>query len=78
MPPESLPASRVREALEIREVSSSSNARPLGLGQPAQIGIEIEVLLDRQVLVQAEALRHVADGRLDLGGLASSCRNRAR
>jgi len=31
---------------------------------------EIEVLADREILVEAEALRHVADAALDLAGLA--------
>ncbi len=31
---------------------------------PLEIGIEVEVLLDREILVEAEALRHVADRAL--------------
>src|SRR5581483_786733 len=30
-----------------------------------EVGVEVEVLLDRQVLVEAESLRHVGDPRLD-------------
>ena len=41
-------------------------------------GVEAQVLLDGQVLVQAEALRHVADALLDALGLAWRCRSRPR
>ena len=34
-----------------------------------QVGVEIEVLLDRQILVQAEPLGHVSDPRLNLLGI---------
>ena len=40
----------------------------LPVGHPVHARDEVEVLLDRQVLVVAEALGHVADAPLDLGG----------
>ena len=36
------------------------------VGKAIDAGDELEVLQDRQVLVKAEALRHVADVALDL------------
>src|SRR5581483_3121476 len=41
-------------------------------------GDEIEVLLDREVLVETEALRHVADAPLDLARLAQDVEAEAR
>jgi hypothetical protein len=38
---------------------------PLGRADTVQIGIEVEVLLDTQILVKAEFLRHVSDTVLD-------------
>ena len=35
-------------------------------GDSVQIGVEIEIFLHGEVFIQAEALRHVADARLDL------------
>ncbi len=36
----------------------------------AQVGIEIEILHHRQVFIEAEALRHIADDTVDVGGVA--------
>ena len=60
MPPESLPASRSVNGAEVRE-----RQQPLeGLGaavadHAAEVGVEVEVFLDGQILVEAESLRHV-------------------
>src|SRR5262249_39632523 len=35
----------------------------------SEIGIEIEVFLDAQIFIEAEALRHIADRRLDAAGV---------
>ena len=43
--------------------------RPLGDGDAVQVGVEVEVLLHAQVLVEAEPLRHVADPVLHRCGL---------
>src|SRR5262249_33625963 len=45
--------------------------RAARVGKPIDAGDELEVLPHRQVLVQAEALRHVADADLDLVGLGA-------
>ena len=47
--------------------SSASPTRALAVGHAVDARDEVEVLLDREVLVEAEALRHVADAALDLG-----------
>ena len=44
---------------------------PAGIGQAVEPRDEFEVLPHRKVLVQAEALRHVADLALDLVGVAA-------
>ncbi len=44
---------------------------PFGGQHPLQVGVQIQVLLDAQVLVQAEALRHVADRGLHRQRLAA-------
>ncbi len=57
---------------------------PARVGHAVDAGHELEVLQDRQVLVQAEALRHVADVALDLLVLRAdveaerTCRGRCR
>jgi len=40
--------------------------RTLRFGNSLQIGIQIQVLLHAQVFIQTEALRHIADRRLNL------------
>ena len=76
-PPESVPASWPRrlpepEALE-RLVDPAA-----AVGQPVDSPDELEVLRDRQVLVEAEALRHVADLALDPRRLAQDVEAEAR
>ena len=73
MPPDSLPASRpVNRLRSVKVQKSVERRRALGLRQPAQIGVQVEILLNRQVFVEAEALRHVADGGLNSGGIPTS------
>src|SRR5213594_4207218 len=55
-----------RVPAEVAEAQHLLDAcRAVGAGDHVDARIEHEVLLDRQVVVQREALRHVADGRLD-------------
>ena len=62
-----------RESLEIRQGEKLvERGRALGLRQPAQIGVQVEIFLNRQVLVEAEALRHIADSGLNSGGISTS------
>ena len=76
-PPDSVPASwcwRLVEAETLeRRVDGAAEVR-----QSVEPRDEFEVLADRQVLVEGEALRHVADVALDLLRLASGCRSRGR
>ena len=67
MPPESRPASRsVNGPSAVISISRGYCSLPLGGGDAVHVGVEVQVLLDGQVLVQAEPLRHVADAGLDL------------
>ena len=76
-PPDSVPASCFsRPCRPSRSMAARASRR--GIGQAVDAGDELQVLLDRQVLVQAEALRHVADVALDLVALRAGCRSRAR
>ena len=65
-PPDSEPASWL-----FRPASLSSNLlhAAAAVGQRVEPGDEVQVLLDRQVFVEAEALGHVADLELDRRGL---------
>src|SRR3989475_10742414 len=57
---------------EVAEAQHRLDAcRAVGAGDHVDAGVEREVLLDRQVVVEREALRHVADGRLDALGVAA-------
>ncbi len=47
-------------------------------GHRMQVGEQVEVLGDAQVLVEAEALRHVADRRMRQRGIGLPCRGRIR
>src|SRR5881396_146552 len=61
-----------RVPAEVAEAQHLLDAcRAVGAGDHVDARIEHEVLLDRQVVVQREALRHVADGRLDTLGIAA-------
>ena len=54
-------------------------ARSIGwLGQAVDAGDELEILAHRQILIQAEALRHVTDLALDLLGLGADVVAKAR
>ncbi len=68
-PPERLPASCELRAASPRRSSASRHA-PLAVGHGVHARDEIEVLRDREVLVEAEALRHVAHLALDALGVA--------
>ena len=62
-----------RESLEIRQGEKPvERRRALGLRQPAQIRVQVEIFLNRQVLVEAESLRHIADGGLNSGRISTS------
>src|SRR5690606_12868469 len=72
-----LPAARQRPGellptlTEARELEDGLDARaPAPARHAVDARVEVEVLLDGQVLVQAEALGHVADALLDALGLA--------
>ncbi len=41
------------------------SGRPLSPGDPVEVGVKIDVFLDRQVVIEAETLGHVADMLLD-------------
>ena len=63
MPPESWPARRQRNWL-MPEAASKRAARALRasrVGYFEQIGIEADVLVDGQILIKPEPLRHVAE-----------------
>ena len=61
----------VAERAEVREREEPLEARrALGSRHPVEVGVEAEVLLDREVGVEAEALRHVGDAVLDRLGVA--------
>ena len=71
-----LPAARERPASwrrrEVRpSVASVSRTAARGVGQAVEAGDEVEVLLDREVLVEREPLGHVADLRLDRAALGA-------
>ena len=78
-----LPAARQRAgqlrlaALQARAARWRPRASLLGIGEAVDAGDELQVLLDGEVLVEAEALRHVADVALDLVALGAGCRSRA-
>ena len=67
-PPDSVPASWRLAAHEPEPLDRRARLL-LGLREAVDAGDELQVLLDRQVLVEAEALRHVADVALDLVAL---------
>ncbi len=71
MPPESLAAGRLRNGsmrvIRSRRAVSSLRSSP---EQAEQVGVEIHVLFDGKIAVQAEALRHVADAILHRVGFA--------
>ncbi len=67
MPPESLPASRSVKGASAGEVEESLEGFLAFLtDDAAQIGVKVEVLVDGQVFVQTEPLRHVACNFVDL------------
>ena len=63
MPPESRPARRAGTARARSSACSSAIARAARsrARHALQVGVQVEVLLDAQVFVEAEALRHVAE-----------------
>ena len=67
MPPDNRPASRSVNGRQRRHLHQPRIAlAPLGGRDAVQIGVEIQVLLHGQILVQPESLRHVADAGLHL------------
>ena len=71
MPPESLPAMRVRNSAHARGLKQLRRAGlALGLAYAEQIGIEADVFIDGQVFVKPEALRHIAERVLGALGIA--------
>ena len=76
-PPDSSPAScRSRPCRPSR--SMAARASPGGIGEAVDARHELQVLPDGEVLVEAEALRHVADVALDLARCRCGCRSRAQ
>ena len=69
-PPESVPASWFWRFVRPEAVERRVDIVCLQVRQGVEARDEIEVLADRQVLVEGEALRHVADLALDRVGLA--------
>ncbi len=68
-PPESWPGELVAPVRQAHPVEDRAH-RLAPVGQLVDAGDEVEVLVDRQILVQAEALRHVADLAADRVRLA--------
>ena len=72
MPPDSLPASLpVNRLRSVKVRSSSKTGARSAAAKPLQIGIEVEIFLYAQILIEAETLRHIADRGLDLVGVLS-------
>ena len=69
-PPDSSPAScSSRPASPSRSIIARAAAH--GVGDPVEARDEFQVLAHREILVEAEALRHVADMALDLVGFGA-------
>ena len=66
IPPESRSASRSRKGV-IRTMSSSSSRRARPAAHAVDLGEEGDVLVHREVAVEGEALREVADARGERG-----------
>ena len=65
MPPESLPAGRsVKRARSVISSSRAKRSRARLRRHAVKVGVEVQVFLHAQILVEAEALRHVADAIL--------------
>ena len=66
MPPDSRPGQAVGERPRRGHLHQPGITRPAARrgGDAVQIGVEVEVFLDGQVLVQPESLRHVTDAGL--------------
>ena len=61
MPPESWPALKRRETRHAGSREQPFGALALELARHfEQVGVEADVLVDREILVEAEALRHIA------------------
>ena len=66
MPPEKAPGEPAGEALQIGEGQQAlEGATPLSAHDVPQVGVQVQVLLHRQILVQPKTLRHVADSLPD-------------
>ena len=73
--PGELPRQPVLEGAEVGELIQPLEAgRPPRLGHLVQIGVEVDVLADGEIAVQAEALRHVGDPVLDPFGVRRDAR----
>ncbi len=82
MPPESLPASAfVKRARSVKASSRSKVSVARFADDAAQIGVQMQIFEHGQVFVEAEALRHVADGLMQrdavLDGVVAADRERA-
>ena len=72
MPPDSLPARRAVKRFRSVKASRRSKAPlPLSADHAPQIGVQVQVFLDRQILVEPETLRHVADRLPERGQLGA-------
>ena len=76
MPPESAPARRARNGLEADHVEQARGAALRLVARHAvEIAAQPHVLVDREILIEPEALRHEAEGA---GGARAPCRRSAR
>ena len=76
--PRACPLSATRNSLMPHAFSSSVRARLAIVSADAeQVRVEADVLVHRQIFVQAEALRHIADQMFDAFGIARRRRIRA-
>ena len=71
IPPDNFPASRaVNGARPVKRSSLATRSARSARRHGVQIGEQVEVLRDGQVLIQTETLRHVADHRVRRGRIA--------
>ena len=69
-PPDSSPASCCSRPVQAEALDGGARLAA-GIGEAVDAGDELQVLQDGEVLVEAEALRHVADVALDLLALGA-------